>query len=208
MINNKQINYAYGLKAIIVTWDCNWNCNYCIVDTHDRPNNISKLRLSQKLRNIGEYEDISVAGGEPGEADKGLLIYTLEYLKAKKCYIRLLTNGLFAEKYPDLLHYFDLIIYHCSDKYNNTPITHEYFEKYTKEDCEIDYLLVIENDKYIDYVNKYPELIFSIVRAYNIQGEFYFKSPIIELDNITDKTYIEDKYTPSQIRKIQEKATF
>ena len=50
--------------TIYFTCKCNWNCNYCIMDTHNIKNEPKNI-----LENINNIEDnlfVSISGGEPG----------------------------------------------------------------------------------------------------------------------------------------------
>jgi organic radical activating enzyme len=100
---------------IIVTYKCNWNCEYCCVDTHNQPA-ISSIELQNKVKLVHEkYNDynITLSGGEVGTLSLEKILYLLEEFEDYN--LSLNTNGLFLEKYPSLIDKFNSILYHASE---------------------------------------------------------------------------------------------
>lgn len=147
---------------LIITYKCNWDCNYCCVNTHSKsePNNIFK--------NIDKIENnsiVTLSGGEPGMLSKKKIYDIINKLIEKNCIICLNTNGLFIKKYKDLLKYFDKINYHISQ---NVEIEDEFIilENY----YNVDYILIINDNNYKNielFFDKYPNILFNIIPASN-----------------------------------------
>lgn len=151
---------------LIITYKCNWACEYCCVDTHSRP----ELLEQQVLKKINQIEDdnnVTISGGEPGMLSEDFLEKILLRLKDKKCDIGINTNGLFLERHQGLmLKYISNINYHCSmDLEISKPILKV---EHLKEHFFLDYLLIV-HDKNIHkleaFLNHYPEIIFNVVPA-------------------------------------------
>lgn len=147
---------------LIITYKCNWDCEYCCVDTHSRnePSNIfSKIEL------IEENSLVTLSGGEPGMLSRKKIISIIDKLLLKKCTICLNTNGLFIKKYKDLLKYFDKINYHISQ---NVDINDKFtiLESY----YNVDYILIIHDMNYKNielFFEKYPNILFNVIPASN-----------------------------------------
>lgn len=144
---------------VILTYKCNWNCSYCAVNTHN--NFISDYDAFKKLEKIPEGSDVTISGGELGMLDKNKIIQFIQILNLKKCDINLNSNGLFIKKYPDLLHKFKKINYHCSENLN---LNDEILKVNHKE---VDYILIVhdENIEYLDEFLKKHNTIFCIIPA-------------------------------------------
>jgi organic radical activating enzyme len=143
--------------CLIITYECNWNCPYCIIDTHKRI-----INKEQVLKNINTIEDnsiITISGGEPGTQTLEFLEYLFSILFKKNCTLELTTNGLFLKKYPHLYNKFESILYHCSENLNNNII------KFQDPDNKIQYQLIITNENYIrleEFINKNIDITFQL----------------------------------------------
>jgi organic radical activating enzyme len=156
------VNYSLN-----VTYDCNWNCDYCIIDTHNKP----KRKFEKVLKDIDsipEKSNVSLGGGEPGMLEYDDICKIVKKLKDKKCNIDLLTNGLFIKKYinTEIMNDIDTIHYHCVEdlkddiEFINIPYK------------DVDYIIIITNDnyKYLEsFLNKYPNIMFSITPSMNVK---------------------------------------
>ena len=100
--------------SLMVTYDCNWNCGFCIVDTHNKPKVTSK-ELREKVDGIEPNSEVSLSGGEPGLLNKEDLEYCIRELKKKKCEITVNTNGTFFKNYPEYCDEIDAFYYHCTE---------------------------------------------------------------------------------------------
>ena len=147
---------------INLTYKCNWFCNYCAVDTHNKKN-ITKKIILNNLKRIQNNSLVSFSGGEVGLLPKEVILFIIKYLLKKNCYLSLNTNGLFIKKYPELLKFFkDEILYHCSPDLK-TPI-----ELPNLNIKNIIYLIVVDNEnfKYLKtFLFKYPNIKFEIIPA-------------------------------------------
>ena len=125
---------------INLTYKCNWNCKYCCVDTHTKY--ISKHCVMNLIEKIENDSLVSLSGGEIGLLDKEYLVRVIDMLIKKNCKLSVNTNGLFLDKYPELLNNFQEILWHCSEDLKNIiyPKNFESIKSKTK------LLLIIDNE--------------------------------------------------------------
>lgn len=145
---------------VILTYECNWNCEYCSVNTHN--NHITNDMAISKLLSIPECSIVTLSGGEIGLLDKKIIEEFLKILNFKNCELQLNTNGFFLEKYPELLVNFNKIYYHCSEDLNVT----DHIIKLQNE--SIYYMLVVHDKNYHkldNFINKHNDIVFHIVPA-------------------------------------------
>ena len=142
-----------------ITFACNWNCSYCCVDTHNQP----EVDYQTIFKTIGQYPNNSVVhieGGEPGLVDESTILRILDKLNNKNCEILLNTNGVFLNRYPELLNNFVSIIYHCVENVS----TRKELRYYTHSD--IVYMLVFDKIEQLDdiiyYIEKYKDIKFFV----------------------------------------------
>lgn len=144
---------------VVLTYKCNWNCEYCAVDTHN--NHISLGTAFEKIKNIPSNSNVTLSGGELGLLKREFLTKVISFLQSTNCKISINTNGLLLRRYPDLLEYFEEITYHCSEDLNLDD------EIYIT-DHNIKYLLVVHDEninKLKDFLDKNSEILFCIVPA-------------------------------------------
>jgi len=152
---------------LIVTYECNWNCPFCAVDTHNK-NKLDMSKVKDKLEYIkNNYKNynITLSGGELGMMEERNLIYILDYLKPISKSISLNTNGLLLDRYPDIASKFDYILYHCSEDLTNTV------EEFNHPN--IDYMIVVDdiNFKNFEYfMNQNSHLPINVVAATKADG--------------------------------------
>ncbi len=144
-----------------VTNRCNWHCDYCLVDTHER----DFLRFGTVLDKIDLMKNnssVTLSGGEPGMLANVEVQNLFEKLNKKNITIDLLTNGLFLDWHSDYLTSIGEVFYHCvEDLAKRTDITH--LEYKNKDDFY--YILVVStedllNDDILYYFSKYPDIKF------------------------------------------------
>lgn len=100
----------------MVSCKCNWHCQYCAVNnSHDHKDSLPVEVVLANARKVESGSVVTLFGGEPGLAERDLLQSCLTILEAKHCKIYLETNGLFIQRYPDLLEHFHEVLYHCSE---------------------------------------------------------------------------------------------
>ena len=152
---------------LIVTYDCNWDCSFCAVDTHNRPK-LSFEKVKQKLEliknNYMNY-NITLSGGELGMMKKHELEYIIDYLKPISNSISLNTNGLFLKKYTDLTKKLDYILYHCSE--NLDDIVEQF------EHPNLDYMIVIDDinfKNFESFMENNSNITFDVVGATKADG--------------------------------------
>lgn len=173
---------------LVVTWICNWNCEYCCVDTHNRkPMNFEEVK--EKLKLIPEGYNVTISGGEPGAMTRENLEYIIEYLEGIQCVPSINTNGTFLRKYPDLIKRFDTVLYHCSE---NIDIADKVLEG------DYDYLLIVTDnnfEKLADFLDYHKDKVFSLVAATNPED---IHNPTL---SITNKHKMLKKYHKRMTRE-------
>ena len=151
---------------LVVTWICNWFCDYCCVDTHDRPK-MTMDEVKAKLDKVIPGYNVTLSGGEVGTMKRDDIEFIIRELEAKACKLSINTNGYFIKRYPDLLHHFDYILYHCSE---DLDIDDELIIDPT---LNLQYLLIVTDNNYnkLDaFLAKYPDIDFHLVAATNPEG--------------------------------------
>ena len=168
--------------GILLTKQCNWTCEYCIAKNF----NIDKT-IDQILQEIEDLPDhitkITLSGGEPGMLNRKDIEKIIEKAKNKNLEMNLLTNGLFIEKYPDLINEFIEIDYHCSQDLTE-DIQFMNLEK-NYPNVRFHYLIVVSNKNIINldsFLEKYPDIIFNIMAA-----KLYDELTIKQILEITKK---------------------
>ncbi len=124
----------------------------------------TESQILNNISNLPSNVDVSIDHQELGELTREYIITIFDAVKKKNNRITLNTNGLFLEKYPDLVDkYINDIMYHCiSDISSRKDIILYNFKK----DIEFVYHIELKkNDSLEDieyYINKYNDIIFSI----------------------------------------------
>lgn len=148
---------------VVVTWVCNWYCEYCCVDTHKRPRLDWKDTIA-KLDQIEAGSLVTISGGEPGTLKRHQIESMINKLQAKGCQLQLNTNGLFLKKYRDLTGNFTRINYHCSENLDETDDIIE------DPELPLEYLLIVTDNNYSkleSFLNRYKHISFYLVPASN-----------------------------------------
>ncbi len=146
---------------MVVTWLCNWKCDYCSVDTHNRPK-LTMEEVEKKLNEVPFKSIVTLSGGEVGMMKRNEIEFIISKLKSKDCKIHLNTNGLFIKRYKDLLKNFDYILYHCSE---NLDLDEEII---IDDDLKLEYMLIVTDNNYHkleNFLRKYPNIKFHIVSS-------------------------------------------
>jgi organic radical activating enzyme len=146
---------------LVVTWVCNWHCNYCSVDTHNRPI-LTMDEVKQKLNSVTPGYIVTLSGGEVGTMKREDIEYIIKELKSKKCKLHINTNGLFIKRYKDLCKHFDNILYHCSEDLELSD------NIIIDEELNLDYLLIVTDKnfhKLESFLNKYKDIKFNLVSS-------------------------------------------
>lgn len=154
--------------TIYFTFKCNWDCDYCIMDTHNQnePQNII-----ENAKSINNNSFVSISGGEPGLGKKNIVEEVFAILINKNCTIHLNTNGVFLEKFPHLLKHVNSITYHCSE-YLDDPN----FKRYPHLE-QLSYEITVTDDmmeKLDNFFEKNSDLqflVFSADKKYNKYGK-------------------------------------
>lgn len=151
-----------GEIEVELTHECNWNCPYCAIRTHEQQN-ITIEQMFSKIQSIPSNSVVTLSGGEPGLIDKKYIKQIIEMLKTKHCILNLNTNGMFLEKYPELVSNFKEVVYHCSQNLDaNDKIIRQKFDS-----C-IRYMIIVNDENYhkLDqFLNVNDDIIFDIVQA-------------------------------------------
>lgn len=128
---------------LLTTFKCNWDCEYCIVDTHRQPE-ITTEMLMKKVDSIEPNSIVKLFGGEPGMLSKKVVKEVIEKLEAKNCELMLSTNGLFMERHYEYCDRFVNILYHCSEDLDEEDHN---FKRYPEFE-EIEYQLTVTDNNY------------------------------------------------------------
>jgi organic radical activating enzyme len=181
---------------LTVTYKCNWFCEYCSEDTHNK----SEVFLETVLEKIDLLHNkiVTLTGGEPGILDKDSLEKIINKLLKNNCKIRVNTNGLFIEKYPEFNKYIDKYIYHCSE---NLEVD---FKRYDKDN--IDYVIVATDNNY-DKMEKFldhnKDIEFIILGAKRSKVKLSYKNAFKLYKIIKDKDNV-NKESLSQIISLKQ----
>lgn len=147
----------------MVSCKCNWHCQYCAVNnSHDHRDSLLDEVVLANARKVEPRSVVTLFGGEPGLAERDLLENCLAILEAKHCRIYLETNGLFIQRYPDLLEHFYEILYHCSEDLAED-------DQILKLDHKRTRYMIIVHDKNINklqsFLEKHKDTRFDIIEA-------------------------------------------
>lgn len=171
--------------CLMATYKCNWDCPYCITNTHSQPD-VTDEDILFKLNEIQPNSEVSLSGGEPGLISKENMEIIFNHLLEKNCKISVNTNGLFFKKYPEYNSLIDDYLYHFSE---NLDLTKDhYIPEINKE--KITFMIVVTNENYsrLDaFLEKYKEITFSIFAATK--------------NNLNDERYILSKRNSFEIYK-------
>ena len=77
---------------IEVCYQCDWNCNYCCVQTHTKTPVSDKEIKDNFLSHQIKDSNITISGGEPSFASDHLLIFLIEYALMNRCDLNLNTK--------------------------------------------------------------------------------------------------------------------
>lgn len=146
---------------IVVTWTCNWFCEYCCVDTHNRPR-LTMDDVKKKLHKIIPGYNVTLSGGEVGSMKRADIEFILEEIEKRDCRPSINTNGLFIKRYRDLLPRFDSVLYHCSEDLDLND------DVIVDPDLELEYLLIITDNNFHKlgpFLDKYSDIQFHLVAA-------------------------------------------
>jgi hypothetical protein len=153
---------------LIVTWKCQWFCEYCCVDTHNRPI-LTMDDVKSKLDKIPPGYNVTLSGGEVGTMRRADIVFIMDEIEKRGCRLNINTNGLFIKRYRDLLHRFDTILYHCSE---NIDVGDDII---IDSELDLQYLLIVTDNNFKNlgaFLNKYPDIKFHLVAATNPVGMF------------------------------------
>ena len=153
----------------MLTFNCNWFCNFCATDTHSKPK-LTFDEVKNKLNQVEEYSQVSISGGEPGMILPRHMKYIIEELQKKHCKININTNGLFFKKYEKYADNVDSYFYHCSEKLDNVVIPPMSIFK------NVEYMIVVTDETYVNldsFIENNKEIKFSIFGAdkYTVNGK-------------------------------------
>ena len=138
---------------LVITYKCNWFCDYCAVDTHNQ----KEPNISNKIDLIEDGSNVTLSGGELGLLKEDKLLKIIKILLNKNCNLAINTNGLFIKVHPKLFKYFEYILYHCSENLNIIDIPIDLLPNEIKH--KTDYLLVLTDnniDNLDSFLKRYP----------------------------------------------------
>lgn len=146
---------------LLLTYKCNWFCDYCLIDTHNQPR-LPFEKVLKEAHRIPPNSEVTLTGGEPGLLSKSKLRQVIDILKAKDCDIDILTNGVLFKKHWDLVYEFGEVIYHCVEYLG------EDIEYPDLDQSVVTYILVIGDENLrdgsiINMIEKYPHIKFLLL---------------------------------------------
>jgi organic radical activating enzyme len=161
---------------LVVTWVCNWHCEYCCVDTHNRPK-MSMDDVKDKLQRIIPGYNVTLSGGEVGSMKRADIEFILDEIEKRGCSVSINTNGLFIKRYRDLLPKFDTVLYHCSE---NLELDDDII---IDPELNLEYMLVVTDSnihRLEAFLEKYPDITFDLVAGSNPDN---ISGPILSPEN-------------------------
>ncbi len=167
---------------------CNWNCDYCLVDTH----NAEKVSFEKLINTIDlkilDNSFVSLTGGEIGTMNKYNVDILFKKLNEKKCDICIDTNGLFIRKFPE---YYTKIVdyfYHCSETLGDEDI----LENISDLDNKITFMIVVSDSNFKNakkFLTKWDNVLFHVHGAMsnNNRGNTLSKINALKLFHMCSK---------------------
>jgi organic radical activating enzyme len=101
----------------MVTFKCNWFCDFCAVDTHSK-SNIDFDDVLSKIDLIDSNSEVSISGGEPGLLSEHNMETIIQKLVDKNCEINVNTNGTFFRSFYSnhfIMSNVNCFLFHCSE---------------------------------------------------------------------------------------------
>jgi len=148
---------------LLITFACDWQCPYCIVDTHAPGKGMVPLAvIKEKIAKVEDGSLITLSGGEPGLAKREIMDYAMKTLKEKNCSIMINTNGQFFKRYPEYVKDIKEFVYHCSDSLDLDE------DIYIPEADNVRYLIVVTDatmDRLEPFLDKYSNICFHVSAA-------------------------------------------
>lgn len=171
---------------IEVCYKCNWDCEYCCVETHTKQPKTDK-EIFDNFYSLGIKDaNITISGGEPSYASDYLLIALIEYALMNRCDLNLNTNGRFFKKKPELLKYFKEINYHCSIDLEIIDIKN-YDHLVEGTDTKINYLVVVTDNNFgkLPFFIDYNQMFFMTHKLLAIPASnpYGVNRPILSQEN-------------------------
>jgi len=112
----EQTDSKYGIP---VTYECNWDCPYCITDTHSKERTFDEaLLIAQEIPN---WSKVTLSGGEPGLLETNQLLEIIGILRDKGCSVSISSNGEIF-KHPSVMDEISHVSYHCSTNMELTDV--------------------------------------------------------------------------------------
>lgn len=168
---------------IEVCYQCDWNCNYCCVQTHTKTPVSDKEIKDNFLSHQIKDSNITISGGEPSFASDHLLIFLIEYALMNRCDLNLNTNGRFFRAKPELIKYFKEINYHVSENLKPEKIK----EYLVPDNVKVNYLIIV-TDKNIKKLAKFIDmnlefLVYNKLLLIPASNPYGVEGPILSPEN-------------------------
>jgi organic radical activating enzyme len=122
--------------CITVTFDCNWNCDYCVINTHNA--HIADMSNINDIDKIKNGSHVNISGGEPGLVSEELLLEIIKKLREKSCFIQINSNGTIF-RMPKVVEKVDHVFYHCTKDFDINDKINRDFKHITS------YMAVVSN---------------------------------------------------------------
>lgn len=179
---------------IEVCYQCDWNCNYCCVQTHTKTPVSDKEIKDNFLSHQIKDSNITISGGEPSFASDHLLIFLIEYALMNRCDLNLNTNGRFFRVKPELIKYFEEINYHVSENLKPEKIK----EYLVPDNVKVNYLIIV-TDKNFKKLAKFIDinlefLVYNKLLLIPASNPYGVEGPILSPENY--------KYVLSNFRSV------
>lgn len=168
---------------IEVCYQCDWNCNYCCVQTHTKTPVSDKEIKDNFLSHQIKDSNITISGGEPSFASDHLLIFLIEYALMNRCDLNLNTNGRFFRAKPELIKYFEEINYHVSENLKPEKIK----EYLVPDNVNVNYIIIV-TDKNFKKLAKFIDmnlefLVYNKLLLIPASNPYGVEGPILSPEN-------------------------
>ena len=147
--------------CLVVTNKCNWFCEYCSMDTHNR--SISFEEVIKIANNLPNNQNVCLTGGEPGLLSELEMDTLIEILKNKNTNIEITTNGMFFKLHSKHMNNVNHVLYHCTENMDK-----EMFFPDNIDLSKVEFMIVVTDNNMKNlksFLEKYKEIEFRLYKG-------------------------------------------